>query len=189
MHRTADEEARTTSHRNTRFCRRNPFRQAFAWCEPCDHVIAEDDSANAIALISRMTMSFLNNALASQVPELEEVLAGCNMQRRGETLHRITDLFVATASQLGEAHIAVFDEVILRLSQGIEFRVRVELAERLADHENAPPDTARSLAHDENIAIAGPMLQRSPRLAEADLVLLPNSAGRITCAPSPAEEP
>jgi uncharacterized protein (DUF2336 family) len=125
-----------------------------------------------------MTTSFLNKALTSQAPELEEVLAGCDMQRRGETLRRITDLFVATAAQLGDAHIAVFDEVILRLSQGIEFRVRVELAERLADHENAPPETARNLAYDEDIAIAGPMIQRSSRLKENDLVLLAEQRGQ-----------
>jgi uncharacterized protein (DUF2336 family) len=119
-----------------------------------------------------------SRSLTSLAPELEEVLAGCDMQRRAETLRRISDLFVATASQLGEEHIAVFDEVIQRLSQGIEFRVRVELAEKLADHEHAPPETARSLAHDENIAVAGPMIQRSPRLLEEDLVTLAEQRGQ-----------
>jgi uncharacterized protein (DUF2336 family) len=118
------------------------------------------------------------NFLASQIPELEQVLTDCDMERSSETLRRITDLFVATASQLGEVHIAVFDEVILRLSQRIEFRVRFELAERLADHEKAPPDTVRNLAHDEDIAVAGPVIQRSPRLAEEDLLGLAEGRGQ-----------
>ncbi|HSP26745.1 MAG TPA: DUF2336 domain-containing protein [Saliniramus sp.] len=133
---------------------------------------------NTLASRALTSQALASQALASQAPELEEVMAGCDIERRSETLRRITDLFMATASQLGEAHIAVFDEVILRLSQGIEFRVRVELAERLADHANAPPETARSLAHDEDIAIAGPMIQRSPRLAEDDLVVLAEQRGQ-----------
>lgn len=124
------------------------------------------------------SQAYASRSLASLAPELEEALAGCDMQRRADTLRRIADLFVATASQLGENHIAVFDEVIQRLSQGIEFRVRVELAEKLADHERAPPETARTLARDENIAVAGPMIQRSPRLLEEDLVVLAEQRGQ-----------
>jgi uncharacterized protein (DUF2336 family) len=116
--------------------------------------------------------------LASLAPEIEDVLAGGDMARRSEMLRKITDLFVAHADALGEAHVAVFDEVILRLSRGLEFRVRVELAERLAEHEKAPRETVRDLAFDEHIAVAGPVIQGSPRLDEADLVVLAEERGQ-----------
>jgi uncharacterized protein (DUF2336 family) len=118
------------------------------------------------------------NKLASLVSEIEEVLAGPNLERRAETVRRITDLFIESADGLGEAHVAVFDEVILRLSRGIEFRVRVELAERLADIANAPPETVRDLALEEHIAIAGPLIQRSSQLREEDLLILAEYRGQ-----------
>jgi uncharacterized protein (DUF2336 family) len=118
------------------------------------------------------------NKLASLASEIEEVLAGGDSQRRAETIRRIADLFIDNAGTLGEAHVAVFDEVILRLSRGIEFRVRVELAERLADLPNAPPETVRDLALEEDIAIAGPVIQRSPGLREEDLLVLAECRGQ-----------
>ena len=77
---------------------------------------------------------------------------------------------------LGEDHVSVFDEVISRLAGEIEFRARVELAERLADIDNAPRRTVRDLAFDDDIAIARPLLERSTRLEENDLVESPRAA-------------
>lgn len=115
--------------------------------------------------------------LASLAPEIEDVIASGDIERRGELLRKVTDLFFASADGLGEGHVAVFDEVILRLSRGIEFRVRVELAERLAEHAKAPRETIRDLAFDEEIEVAGPVIRSSPRLAEDDLVALAEARG------------
>jgi hypothetical protein len=106
----------------------------------------------------------------SVVTEVENSIASGEDSRRVETLRRLTNLFVEQAPVLGEEHVGVFDEVISRLAHEIEFRARVELAERLADIENAPRRTVRDLAFDENIQIARPVIERSARLAEADLV-------------------
>jgi len=106
------------------------------------------------------------------------VLAAGDSTRHAAAIRGITDLFTEHADTLGEAQVAVFDEVILRLSRGIEFRVRVELAERLADIQNPPPDTVRDLALEEDIAIAGPLIQRSSGLREEDLLVLAESRGQ-----------
>lgn len=107
--------------------------------------------------------------LVSLVTEIEEAVTGGDPGRRVETLRRMTDLFIEQAPHLADLHVAVFDEVILRLARGIEFRVRIELAERLADLANAPGGVLRDLALDDEIAVARPVLERAVRLADEDL--------------------
>lgn len=116
--------------------------------------------------------------LASLVTEVEDAVSHGDPARRIETLRRMTDLFIEQAPHLADLHVAVFDEVILRLSRGIEFRVRVELAERMADLAVAPRGVLRDLALDDEIAVAGPVLERSTRLAEEDLAAVAAGKGQ-----------
>lgn len=116
--------------------------------------------------------------LVSLVSEVENAVGSGDSARRIETLRRVTDLFVEQAAHLADLHVAVFDEVILRLARGIEFRARVELSERLADVANAPRKILRDLAFDDAIAVARPVIERSPRLEEEDLAALAVTKGR-----------
>lgn len=116
--------------------------------------------------------------LVSLVSEVENAVDSGDSARRIETLRRVTDLFVEQAAHLADLHVAVFDEVILRLARGIEFRARVELSERLADVANAPRKILRDLAFDDAIAVARPVIERSPRLDEEDLAALAVTKGR-----------
>lgn len=116
--------------------------------------------------------------LNSLVRDVEDAIASGEDARRAETLRRLTGLFVDLSPKLGEEHVSVFDEVISRLANEIEFRARVELAERLADIKNAPKRTVRDLAFDPSIEVAGPVLERSTRLDEADLVEIAQQKGQ-----------
>jgi uncharacterized protein (DUF2336 family) len=116
--------------------------------------------------------------LKSVVSEVEDAIASGEDARRVDTLRRITSLFIEQSPQLNDEHVAVFDEVIVRLAHEIEFRARVDLAERLADVSNAPLKTVRDLAFDENVAVAGPVLERSTRIDEADLVSIAEQRGQ-----------
>ncbi len=116
-------------------------------------------------------------AVSSLVAELEESIARGSKDRRVETLRRVTDLFLLDAEAYQPEHVEVFDIVIARLTAAIETRARADLARRLADVPNAPPGVIRSLAHDE-IAVARPVLTRSPRLSDADLVSVAIARGR-----------
>jgi uncharacterized protein (DUF2336 family) len=116
--------------------------------------------------------------LKSFVREVEDAIASGEDSRRVETLRQLTSLFVDQAPALNEDHVTVFDEVISRLAREIEFRARVELAERLADIGNAPTKTVRNLAFDSNIEIARPVLERSARLEESDLVAIARERGQ-----------
>lgn len=107
---------------------------------------------------------------ASLIPELEEVLQHGSAERRTRTLQRITSLFLNGAGQFNEDHVDLFDVVFTRLIEEIETKARAELAHRLAPVSNAPPEAVRRLAKDDDISVAGPVLEQSPRLPEADLV-------------------
>jgi uncharacterized protein (DUF2336 family) len=117
-------------------------------------------------------------AAISLIPELEEVVQHGSRRKRVETLQRITALFLAGASGYSDAHINLFDDVFGLLIDEIETKARAELANRLAPVSNAPGQVIRTLANDDDIAVAGPVLKLAPRLAESDLVDLATTKGQ-----------
>jgi uncharacterized protein (DUF2336 family) len=136
-------------------------------------------------------------ASASLIPELEEVLQNGTAERRARALHRITSLFLDGADQFSEDHVELFDVVFVRLIEEIETKARAELSHRLAPMSNAPIEAMRKLAHDDDIEVAGPVLQQSPRLDESDLVDIAKTksqahllaiSGRIGIAESVTDE-
>jgi hypothetical protein len=113
------------------------------------------------------------NSISALVADLEDVLNDDDAgERRQNLLRRITGLFIDQAPDLNEEHISVFDEVILCLALEIEFASRIELSERLANLARGPRKTIQNLAHDPEIAVARPVLERSPCLSEDDLALI-----------------
>jgi len=104
------------------------------------------------------------------IPELELVLQRGSRLKRIDTLQRVTALFLDGASAYKDEHVDLFDRVFGLLIEEIETRARAELSIHLAPVSNAPAKVLRTLAYDDDIAIAGPVLKLAPRLAEADLV-------------------
>ncbi len=106
----------------------------------------------------------------SLLDELETALvAGSNAQRMA-MLARVTDLFVEGATHYSAGQINLFDEVIGKLAAAIETKARAKLATRLAAMPNAPGGVIRTLAFDDEIEVARPILTTSERIEEADLV-------------------
>ncbi len=112
-------------------------------------------------------------------PGLESIRApfAQDPERNAEAVRRITDLFLRDSRSFTDEHVAVFDEVIGMLAARIEAHARAELAERLSDLDNAPPNLIRRLARDE-ILVARSVLSRSPRLCDEDLVAIALEHGR-----------
>ena len=108
----------------------------------------------------------------SLIAKLEGTFASGSPEKQLEILRHVTDLFLVGAKGYSDEQIDLFDGVISRLADRIEIRARIELANRLAPVENAPPLTIRKLAHDEAIEVAEPVLRQSPRLTEQDLLAL-----------------
>src|SRR5215475_5081607 len=102
----------------------------------------------------------------SLIAELEDVIQRGSRQKRLDALKRITALFLDGADRFGDAQVDVFDEVFGLLIAEIETKARAELSRHLAPVGNAPAKVLRTLANDDDIAVAGPVLQYAPRLAE-----------------------
>ena len=105
---------------------------------------------------------------ASLLPELEEVVQHGSAEKRAETLRRITSLFLDGAGAFNDEHVALFDDVIGCLIEEIEVKALAELARRLAPVPNAPAGVVVTLAKNDDIAVAGPVLKQA-RLDDPDL--------------------
>jgi len=109
------------------------------------------------------------DARGSLIGELEQAIASGTAERRVASLWHITDLFITGASRYSDEQISLFDDVIARLAAQIEVTARAKLARLLAPVANAPVNTIKALAFDEEIEVAGPVLARSERLDDATL--------------------
>jgi uncharacterized protein (DUF2336 family) len=114
----------------------------------------------------------------SLIPELEEIVQRGSRAKRGEILQRMTALFLDGAGRYSDAHVDLFDDVFSLLIEEIESKARAELSRHLAPLSNAPVNVLRTLANDDDITVAEPVLKLSPRLAEIDLVDIANTKGQ-----------
>jgi uncharacterized protein (DUF2336 family) len=122
------------------------------------------------------------SASASLIPELEDVIQHGSQEKRAKTVQRIANLFIDGAAQFNEDHIGLFDDVLCRLVTEIEAKARAEMSKSLAPIPNAPKELMRQLARDDDIAVAGPVLQKSARLHETDLVEVARTRGQAHLA-------
>jgi uncharacterized protein (DUF2336 family) len=110
--------------------------------------------------------------------ELDRIGTSEAPERRGEILLRIADLFSSEKKAYSAQQIGMFDDVFVRLVRYIETTARANLAARLADEPHAPRQISCLLANDDEIGVAGPMLERSQALDEATLVAVARSKGQ-----------
>jgi len=120
-----------------------------------------------------------NSAKPSEnlLEELQLALSHGTVARRVETLRRVTDLFVGNVVDYSDEHVRVFDDVFQCLVEQIETSARTLLADRLAPLAAAPPKIIRTLALDEVIEVAGPVLSKSERLDETTLLEIARTRG------------
>jgi uncharacterized protein (DUF2336 family) len=107
---------------------------------------------------------------AALIEELDDAVVCGSAERRAEILHRITDVFVVGSADYSHNQIELFDEVFVRIVASIELSARAVLANRLAKVPRAPSIISRILASDDEINIAGPVLEQSQQLDNETLV-------------------
>jgi uncharacterized protein (DUF2336 family) len=100
--------------------------------------------------------------------ELEDAVSRGTAESCLLALWHATDILIA--GRYSEDQIWTFGEVIGRLAEEIEFTARVRLANKLAPSNNAPINVIKTLAFDDSIAVAGPVLRQSQRLDAKTLV-------------------
>lgn len=114
----------------------------------------------------------------SLIAELEAAVSSGSSEKRVDTLRRVTSFFLDEANRLNEQQIGVFDDVLVHLIQRIGSKALVQLSASLAPVDNAPVEVIRRLSRHDEIAIAGPVLTKSNRLSEVDLVDVAKSKGQ-----------
>jgi len=98
------------------------------------------------------------------------MLSQVSNARRAVILQYVTDLFLDGASSYSPRQISIFDAVMKSLTLNIEPKALVELSRKLATMDTAPSNIIHQLSHDNNIAVAGVVLERSNMLEDSDLV-------------------
>jgi hypothetical protein len=111
------------------------------------------------------------------IAELDSV-AGWSSERRTEILRQVMKLFSSDADRFSESQVAVFDDVILRLIEQLEERTLTQLSHRLSEISLAPRKTVRQLALHENALVAAPLLRKSNRLSEQDVLQIAGERGQ-----------
>lgn len=113
------------------------------------------------------------DALAQSRSLLDDLVSpaeSASAKHRVKIVDRVTDLFAAGSRNYSLEQIGLFDDVLQRLAADIELKARAKLAQRLASMRVAPPRLVRSLAFDDAIEVAGPVLTHSEQLSDEDLV-------------------
>ena len=104
------------------------------------------------------------------IGQLEGVLARKDQSARAEMLRRVADLFVNGSGRFTDDQVELFDDVMVRLVTTIGQAARAEFGSRLALVPDAPAGVIRTLAFDDAIDVAAPVLAHSPRLEDAALM-------------------
>jgi uncharacterized protein (DUF2336 family) len=114
----------------------------------------------------------------SLLVEVEDAMASRSVARRGETLRKVTDLFVDSAERYNQQQVALFDDVLGRLADSTDNTAKAELSQRISTVANAPANLVDRLACDESFEVAQHVLANSTQVSEARIAELASSKGR-----------
>jgi uncharacterized protein (DUF2336 family) len=107
---------------------------------------------------------------SSFIHDLEAAIASGSARKREKALALVSNLFVSGSGHYSGDQIAVFGDVLTALAADIETQARVKLSHQLAKIAHAPANVIESLAFDDEIAVAEPVLRWSEVLDDAALV-------------------
>ena len=99
-----------------------------------------------------------------------EIAIATRSSATGKMLRQITDLFLLNAGHYSADQVALYDGVLQMLVAKVDVAAREALAKRLAPIDGAPGNTIRSLAFDDAIEVAEPILAHSNALDDNVLI-------------------
>jgi uncharacterized protein (DUF2336 family) len=102
------------------------------------------------------------------ISDLENAVATRSVET-GAMLRRVTDLFLLNAGHYTADQLELYDGILKVLIAAVEVSARAELAQRLAPVDGAPANTIRTLALDDAIEVAEPVLAQSNALDDDTL--------------------
>lgn len=110
----------------------------------------------------------MNGQYSNLVSDLERALSARSTEA-SEMLNKITDLFLGHVGLYSSEQLDLYDGVLNELVARVEVAARIKLAQRLAPIDGAPTKTIRSLALDDEIEVAEPVLSQSGALSDDTL--------------------
>jgi uncharacterized protein (DUF2336 family) len=113
----------------------------------------------------------------SRLIDLIELAEETSSEKRRVLLREVTDLFFG-AETLSSGELLQFDLVLSQLAAEMEVAVRAELSARFGEAPGAPTRLITSLAKDEAIDVAAPVLAGSNALSEEDLLDVVKTRGQ-----------
>jgi uncharacterized protein (DUF2336 family) len=114
----------------------------------------------------------------SLLEELDKMLGKTSQSQQVSILRRVTDLFLDNSEKFSGDHVAVFDDLIVRLIEKTEHSALIELSNRLAPVGNAPENVVARLSRDDDIAVSGPVLEKSDVLTDETLGEIAKTKGQ-----------
>jgi len=108
-------------------------------------------------VLSQNLISDLENAVATRSVET------------GPILRRVTDIFLLNAGHYTADQLELYDGILQVLIAAVELSARAELARRIAPVDSVPANTIRTLALDDAIEVAEPVLAQSNALDDETL--------------------
>jgi uncharacterized protein (DUF2336 family) len=85
---------------------------------------------------------------------------------------QVTDLFLSCSAFYNERQAAILTGLMGRLIERVDRRALLDLSGRLAAVDNAPANVIGRLSSDNDIAIAGPVLEKSNVLTDENLAAI-----------------
>jgi uncharacterized protein DUF2336 len=117
-------------------------------------------------------------SLPASIPDPDRSMTERSSERSLQILKRVTNLLVSTADRLDETKVSVFDDVLGQLIEQVDARTLAHLSNILSEIELAPRETVRRLAFNGDASVAAPVLAKSSRLFEQDLIKIANTASQ-----------
>jgi uncharacterized protein (DUF2336 family) len=121
------------------------------------------------------------------VGRLAALATATSHSNRSEIYVAIATLFRVQGNHLSERERTLMRDILKRLALDVEMAIRISLAERLADDPDAPLELILLLA-DDTVEVARPILLRSLKLSDHNLIELLASADverQMVCAARP----
>ncbi|MGE0565586.1 MAG: DUF2336 domain-containing protein [Pseudolabrys sp.] len=109
---------------------------------------------------------------------LEAAFAKLTAAQRLAILREVTDMFVGGASNFTGEQIAAFDGIMKSLIKDVDSKALIELSGKLSALDCAPAEVMVRLSYDNNLAVAGPILEKSGVLPDVELVSVAKTKGQ-----------
>jgi uncharacterized protein (DUF2336 family) len=112
---------------------------------------------------------------ADELRALEQLAKENSSEKRRELMCRLSDFLTDESDIFSDETIVLLSDILVSLVDQLDEPGRAELSRRVAPSRATPHKLARTLAMDESVNVAVPILEKSPVLRDEDLVEIAGS--------------